>query len=322
MAAPILLIHYGDSSYLPYVVKLAQRSNPGKQIIVLGDEHNAYLARLGVTHVPFEPLRHTPELTYFNEIYPRIVNPDYPKSKWAQFVLQRWFMINTFIHREDIRQFWTFDSDNYILTDLAAYEADFSKYDCTSQCSGRCMNGFVSSQGIVERYVTKINELLSDHDYIKQWQEKYKENSSLFYNEMEAFAVFVEQESVRNFHLAQICDGAMFDDSITYENGMLMSDRTIKGRRIKKMYINNGDVYCRHLPSDSFIKMNNLNLSWMPKYIFPVLFENIVSTGAQSSFAELDLLKAAPLSYHVKLFIRDQIPKPIRDQLARGAYWV
>jgi hypothetical protein len=321
MSAPIILIHYGNSSYLPYVVKLAKRSNPDKEIIFLGDEHNAYLASLGVAHHPLAALRHTPELERFDALYPRIVNAKYPKSRWAQFVLQRWFMINTFIQRHDIEAFWTFDSDNYILTDLQSHETDLSQYDCTSQCSGRCMNGFVSSNAVVRRYVDKINALLSDDAYVDSWQSNYERDPSLFYNEMEAFAVFVAQEGIRNFHLARLRDGAMFDDSITYENGMRMHDGAIKGRRVKRLYVKDGNIYCKQLATDSFVRMNNLNLSWMPKYIFPLLYEQIVNGGTGGSHAEIDLLKA-PWSYHVKLFIRNQIPKPIRDQLARGAYWV
>jgi hypothetical protein len=321
MSAPLILIHYGNSSYLPYVVQLARRFNPEKEIILLGDEHNRYLTSFGISHYPFALLRHSAELNYFDELYPRIVNARYPKFTWAQFVLQRWFIINTFIKEQKIERFWTFDSDNFILTDLQQYERAFSQYDCTSQCSGRCMNGFVSSSTIVQRYIDKINGLLSDDDYVRSWQARYDADPSLFYNEMEAFAVFVEQERIRNLHLAQIHNGAMFDDSITYENGMEICQRTIKGRRVKKLYMHGGAIHCKHRASNAFIMMNNLNLSWMPKYIFPLLFDYIMSARPGTSDTELDLMRA-PLSYHVKLFIRDRIPKPIRDQISRGAYWV
>jgi hypothetical protein len=321
MSAPLILIHYGHSSYLPYVIKIAKHFNPRKEILFLGDDDNTSLTSLGVTHYPFERHCRSPELEHFRRLYPRIVNPQYPKFKWAQFVLERWFMINTFIRTANISQFWTFDSDNYILTDLESHEPRLGQYDCTSQCSGRCMNGFVSSQGIVQRYVDKIIKLLSDDRYVSEWHARYKHKPALFYNEMEAFAVFVEQERIRNLHLAQIHNGAMFDDSITYENGMEIYQKTIKGRLIKKLYMRDGAIHCKHRASSAFIKMNNLNLSWMPKYIFPLLFGYIMSARADTSDTELDLT-AAPLSYHVKLFIRDRIPKPIRDQLSRGAYWV
>ena len=320
-SAPILLIHYGNFSYLPYVIKVAKRFNPHREIIFLGDEHNEYVTSLGALHYKLASLRQSPELNYFNRVYHHIANPQYPKSKWAQFVLQRWYMINAFIDMHKIDQFWTFDSDNFILIDLTTYQERLSKYDCTSQCSGHCMNGFVPSRAIVQRYVNKINDLLSDEEYIKSWHLKYEEDPTLFYNEMEAFAVFVEQEKVRNFHLAQIWDGAMFDDSITYDNGMELYEKTIKGRHVKRLYMHDGEIYCRHLASGGFVRMNNLNLSWMPKYVFPLLFDYIVSLRSPRSFTELDLLRA-PLSYHVKWFIRNNIPKPIRDHISQGAYWV
>jgi hypothetical protein len=102
---------------------------------------------------------------------------------------------------------------------------------------------------------------------------------------------------------------------------MEMYAQTLKGRHVKKLYMRDGQIYCRHIASGSFVRMNNLNLSWMPKYIFPLLFGYISSVRSAGSFTELDLLRA-PWSYHVKLFIRNRIPKPIRDQLSGGAYWV
>jgi hypothetical protein len=319
--APILLIHYGDSPYLPYVIKVAKRFNPRREIIFLGDEHNEYVTSLGALHYKLASLRNSHELDYFNRVYHRIVNPRYPKSKWAKFVLERWYMINTFIAMHKIDQFWTFDSDNFILTDLTPYQEHLSRYDCTSQCSGNCMNGFISSRAIVQRYVNTMNALLSDEDHIKRWHLKYEKDPTLFYNEMEAFKNFVQQEQIRNFHLAQIHNGAMFDDSITYGNGMELYEKTIKSRYVKKLYLRDGQIYCRHLASGAFIRMNSLNLSWMPKYIFPLLFDCIVSMRSPRSFIQLDLLRA-PLSYHIKLFIRNKIPRPIRDHIAQGAYWV
>jgi hypothetical protein len=318
---PLLLIHYGDSSYLPYVIKIARRFNPRREIMFLGDENNEYLTALGVSHYPLDRLRASPELRYFNRFYHRIVNKRYPKPGWAEFVLQRWFMINTFITKHDIDQFWTFDSDNFILTNLSPFESQLAQYDCTSQCNGHCLNGFISNKGIVRKYVQKMIDLISDDDYVSSWQDKYFTNPRLFYNEMEAFIVFVQEAGLRNFHLAQIHGGAMFDDSITYDNGMELYSGTIKGRSVKKLYMHDGQIYCRHLASGSFIRMNNLNLSWMPKYIFPRLFGYIVSRRSPRAFTELDLLRA-PVSYHVKWFIRNQIPQPIRDRLSRGVYWV
>ena len=319
---PILFIHYGNSSYLPYVINVAKRFNPHKDILFLGDEHNAYLRDLGVLHYPLEAFAHSADLARFEQLYPSIVNKRYAKTKWAHFVLKRWFVINTFIQQEKIEKFWTFDSDNFLLTDLTDYEAYFSQYDCTSQCKGSCLNGFVPDAAIVQRYVSKINELLSDRAYIEDWQRRYEENPALFYNEMEAFAVFVEQEGIKNFHLSQICNGCTFEDSITYvHDGMEMYEKKIKERFVKKLYLHRGDIYCKHLASNTFIKMNNLNLSWMPKYIFPLLHQYLTCIEAKDDFVPLDLLKA-PLSYHVKFFISKHVPQHVRDRVCRGAYWV
>ena len=216
MNAPLLFIHYGNSSYLPYVIKVARQFNPDKEIIFLGDEQNDYLRLLGdISHYPFKDFSTSSELEVFDKLYPRIVNKVYPKEKWADFVLRRWFIINNFIKEKNISQFWTFDSDNFILTDLQLHEAEFSIYDCTSQCKGRCLNGFVPSASIVQNYVNKINEYLSNNAYIDAWQKRYHESPDLFYNEMEAFEDFTRDEGIRNYHLSCICKGSTFEDSIS-----------------------------------------------------------------------------------------------------------
>jgi hypothetical protein len=320
--APIILIHYGNSSFLPYVIQIAKRSNPTKDIVFLGDEHNSYLSRLGVKHYLYEEYAHGSELELFDHLYPSIENRRYAKTRWANFILRRWFIINQFIKETGVSRFWTFDSDNFLLTDLENYEAKFSVYDCTSQCKGICLNGFVPESKIVQRYVTKINELLSRKGYASHWQQRYREKPDLFYTEMEAFDTFVKEERIRNLHIAKIENGAAFEDSITYvQDGMEMYEKKIKGRWVKKLYLQSGKVYCKHLASGRFIKMNNLNLSWMPKYVFPLLFNAIVSSKSNTAFTPVDLLKA-PFSYHLKFFVSKFVPVEVRDRIGRGSYWI
>jgi hypothetical protein len=139
---------------------------------------------------------------------------------------------------------------------------------------------------------------------------------------MEAFDTFVKEEGIRNFHIAKIENGSAFEDSITYaQDGMEMYEKRIKGRLVKKLYLKSGEVYCNHLASGHFIKMNNLNLSWMPKYVFPLLFGAIVSSRSNTDFVPVDLLNA-PLSYHIKFFVSKCVPVRFRDRIGRGSYWV
>ena len=322
MSTPIIFIHYGNSSYLPYVIQIAKKFNPKKEIIFLGDEQNEYLGSLDISHYHFNDFAYGTELEQFDTKFPCIENKRYAKKQWASFILRRWFIINSFIKEKDISRFWTFDSDNFLLTDLKPYEAQFSLYDCTSQCKGICLNGFIPSKNIVQRYVNKINELLNRPGYADHWQHRYQEKPDLFYTEMEAFDVFVKEENIDNHHISRIDGANAFEDSITYvEDGMEMYSQKIKGRAVKKLYLHNGEIYCKHLLSGDFVKMNNLNLSWMPKYIFPLLHRSIMHAQRDDRFVPIDLLKA-PLSYHTKFFIRSLIPPAVRDRISRGSYWV
>ena len=322
MNAPIILIHYGNSSFLPYVVQLIKRFNPRKELLFLGDESNDYLREFGATHLNYSEYAYGPELQCFDRLYPRIENPRYGKRQWANFIIRRWFIINQFTKSNHIDRFWTFDSDNYLLTDLAKFEDKFSCFDCTSQCKGNCLNGFVPHREIVQLYVEKINELIGREGYAEDWQRRYRRKPDLFYTEMEAFDTFVKEGDINSHHLAGVVDGSAFEDSITYiQDGMEMYEKKIKGRYVKKLYLKSGEIFCRHLASGQFVKMNNLNLSWMPKYVFPLLFGAVVRAPVTDDFVPVDLLKA-PVSYHIKYCVARCVPVWVRDRIRRGAYWV
>ena len=100
-----------------------------------------------------------------------------------------------------------------------------------------------------------------------------------------------------------------------------MYEKTIKDRFVKKLYLHSGEIYCWHLETKTYVKMNNLNLSWMPKYIFPLIYRHLTPPPSGDAFVPLDLLDA-PLSYHIKFAIRKRIPRKVRDRMSRGAYWV
>jgi hypothetical protein len=67
--------------------------------------------------------------------------------------------------------------------------------------------------------------------------------------------------------------------------------RKLKSELLKTISAN-GEIYCKHLLSGDFVKMNSLNLSWMPKYIFPLLHRSIMYAQQDDKIVPIDLLKA------------------------------
>jgi len=173
MRAPIIFCHYGKSRYLKYSLECARINNPDKEIVLLGDMTNRRIAqKCGVRHELFARYSHGNEIETFDRVYRLIKgkeNRNFIKADrdWIKFVFKRWFFVHNFLKQRGIGPFWHFDSDNMILDSLSSHEAKFRHFDCTEQCNGMCMNGFVSGPAVVSGYINKINELFQRDDYLQ-----------------------------------------------------------------------------------------------------------------------------------------------------------
>jgi hypothetical protein len=308
MNAPIIFCHYGNSEYLPYVFELARAKNPDKRIILLGDKDNKWLAEAkGIEHYFFSEFDYGPEIETFNEEYQLIQGPKHRHIKsggnWVNFVFKRWFYINNFLNTESIDSFWHFDSDTMVLEALGKHENKFESYDCTEQCNGSCLNGFISKRKVVRDYIDKINSLFKDSDYLKHQQEEFdQQNPKFAFTEMRAYEEF-KKGPLNSIQLNTILDGSTFDDCICQPHDMEMESLP-SGKTIKKVYIDNsGSCFCFDLKRSELTRMNTLNLSWVPLALFQILFKrnNKTQHHSVSEKGEMDTLcraywKANPVS--------------------------
>ena len=177
MVSPVIFIHYGYAEYLEYSLKSVKLFNPKKRVILLGDKQNRDVAkRCKIEHYDFDSYDYGNEIEIFNKVFKFIAGKNEKNSYWINFVFRRWFLIYTFLLKENIDSFWTFDSDNLILTNLEKFENFYSQYDCTEQCNGKCLNGFIPTRKVVKNYVDKINELFQKEEYIKNQEEVMSKN--------------------------------------------------------------------------------------------------------------------------------------------------
>ncbi|MFT7233076.1 MAG: hypothetical protein ACI8TA_002299 [Cyclobacteriaceae bacterium] len=111
-----------------------------KKIIFLGDDENSYLEEFGVEHICFESYKSSDLIDEFNSVFKVIAGKEHQYAKnrgtdyWIKFVFLRWFLIYEFIKDQNIKRFWTFDTDNMLVGDLSKVEPELAKYDCTAQC--------------------------------------------------------------------------------------------------------------------------------------------------------------------------------------------
>ena len=268
---PIIFIHYGDSEYLQYTLRAAKIFNPSSRIILLGDKFNQHYTSLGIEHFFFENYSNSSEIILFKKVYKFIAGKNHGKTDWTQFVFQRWFHIFEFIQSQGIEKFWTFDSDNLIFTDLQKYQSELIEYDCTEQCNGICMNGFVSSQKIVRGYLDTINSLFMDTEYLEIQTRELVDYPNYAFTEMKAYDEYRNRNNLNTVRLQNISDGEIFDECLCQSDGM----EFINGK--KKLIFKDGFIYQREEKSQKLMKVNTINMSWTNIYLIQELFTYVVN---------------------------------------------
>jgi hypothetical protein len=270
--SPIIFTHYGVSPYLGDVFKMVKRSNPNTPVILLGDEQNRSLAmQHGIRHLAFTDYGSGELIETFDRVYELIQGHEHSNIKggrdWVNFVFKRWFYIYNFLKDEGVTSFWHFDSDTMILSSLAEHESTFADYDCTDQCNGCCLNGFIPNINTVEEYLITINELFQDDTFKAQQKKEFREQHPKFaFTEMRAYEYYKHKSRFRprTIRLNTITQGITFDDSLRQPHGMVM-EPFYQGKYIKKIYVNQGGrFHCQHKISHATPQVISLNMSWVP----------------------------------------------------------
>lgn len=292
MDAPIIFCHFGATKYLRYSLVCARIHNADKRIILLGDDANRGLADLaGIEHRQFSELEYGPRLATFDEVY-RLIEGEAHKGvrhgkDWINFVFRRWFYIANLASELQFERFWHFDSDNMLFDALSKHEAKFEHVDCTEQCNGNCINGFVANAGLIDRYLDKILSLFQRQEYLEDQRRLCAEKAEVAFTEMSAYSTFRLEEDFRRTRLNMIIDGTSFDDCICQPHGMEMESLPQR-RSIKKVFMHpTGRFFCRECRSQEMIEMQSLNLSWVPRFVFKNVLEHsrrrLVHTGNGSN---------------------------------------
>ncbi len=317
---PIIFCHYGNSPYLYYTLKQVKLTNPQNRIILLGDEKNAIVAKKAkVEHHRFQDYDASDEITVFDKVYKHIAGVKHKKEFWTKFVFKRWFYIHNFINKNSIDAFWHFDSDNMILSDLNKQEEKFKDFHCTEQCNGICMNGYISSSKVVHGYVNKINELFTDEAYLNEQKKDFIKHPDYAFTEMRAYKAYRDQEGIKSIRLNKIIDNESFDDCICLDHGYETYESILNNQYLKKIYFDtNGNFYCYHLETSKYVKMNSLNLSWVPINLFKLVHKtykknhNTQKDVSNADLILLDVFQRNSIKARVLRFIPESLKRRVK----------
>lgn len=308
--SPLIFIHYGNSEYLKFTFKLAKFFNRNKRIILLGDKANFQVAnKYGIEHYYFKDFVKSKEIEEFNKNYQYIANEDLNREYWVNFVIKRWFIIHNFIRVNNINSFWTFDTDNLILSDLSSLEHKYIQYDCTEQCNGKCMNGYISNFNVVNGYINKILELFNRSEFLDEQRKLVSKNSKYAFTEMNAYSTYKQEESFESYRLLKPKDYECFDECLCLEQDFEGVEKNYLHYTPKQLYIDvNGVFYGYHKLLNRFVKLNSINMSWLPLSAFYIISEIVInnknlSYSKASQFEKYNRVMLFDENINIKLFL-------------------
>ena len=162
---PIILIHNGNSWYLPYTIFQLKKSNPNTPIYLIGDNTtNHYRALL--KHIPISSYEHSTNL--LNSVY-------FHKSSLGKDFefpcIARWFILQAFMQERNLSQCVYLDSDILVYSDLTEAQAKFPYHGMT-WAGFSAHNNFIAEIGILEDFTNNIIDL-----YTNQFPEELLEKS-------------------------------------------------------------------------------------------------------------------------------------------------
>lgn len=306
IAAPILFIHYGPAAYLRWTLDCARRTNPEKRVVLLGDASNRKYARPGIGFVAFEDFLGAEKIRHFDRVF-QVVQGERHRfhkhggvEKWLRFVFVRWFLIEEYLKAEGIDSFWTFDSDTLILDGLGEREGRFTGVEATTQCRGQCLNGWVGSRSLVERYTDCMIELFENEEHLEWQRERLRRETGLAFNEMDAFAELLRRDEIPTCRASDVVNGEAFDDALAFVEDYVTADERVRGRNeVKRLWTTSaGGIFAKLRSTSEMVRLVTCNMSWMPDY----LYGRIIKYGlrrsqggrGQTEFFEVPL--AEPLS--------------------------
>jgi len=275
---PIIFTHYGTTKYLTYTLRQAKKSNPRKDCILIGDSANEGLAiNCGWKHVSLRSLvssRRDEFNSYFYWVQGSIHNPVKGGKDWLRYCFERWFILEEFLVKQQIKHFWHFDSDTMIIDDLQDYEDELinSSLLSTTLCNGMCPGGFIR-QEFLQMFCSQIINDFKDQDFLDSQQNEFDTfNPHYAFCDMRSFENLAE--NIKSHEIPRLCDffiskNVWFDDCICQSHDFDTIRVPLMGfKKIKNLYSSPEGIFCVKQENNNPYKFITVNCSWVPLEVF------------------------------------------------------
>jgi hypothetical protein len=309
--APLIFAHYGAADYLSRSLQAARLTNPERRLVLIGDDDNRQIA-LQAKWEHFNLDDYSSDLRAqfqpsFQEVKGSAHISPRGSRNWLQFVSERWFIVTAFAQAEGIPAFWHFDSDVMIVTDLDPFERKLldEGADFTKQCSGACLNGFVTTK-VAEAFCRYIIAFLHDDVLMAKFRAIVREYPTSGLSEMDFFSYFDKQTEYRGYHLESHFPGWWFDDVLCQDDGCETARMGVFGPVIKDIHFDEQSFFVMF--NGRRMKLAVLNCSWLPTRVFDwILARTRVVASGQKGRREERLRSVWPGFRHEYRGLRSRI---------------
>jgi len=303
MSVPIVFLHRGSASYLTYSLFQARSSNPGSEVILLGDRYNRGVARYFGHHRMSEYFRGAKE---FSAVYEHMSsNP----SGFELFCFQRWFVLRDFMRARAIPRCIVADSDTMIYSELSSLWNRYRRFDLAMHEWSPAVV-FVGSVDGLERFCRYCMELYTREDYQQRLRHRYADfvrtDTPGGNCDMVAFDWYRREYPDRVAETGSIIDGATGDAAINVSHGFEMRNGT------RQIEFRDNCPYGRHLELQRLIRFHALHCQGASKSLMPQLYrgapipENFVIETAEARWYR-----------RARRAVAAVLPPPLRQQIRR-----
>jgi hypothetical protein len=253
MSTPIILIHKGDSFYLPYTLIQVKTTNPESEIFLIGDSKNSHYKF--ITHINID--KYFDKAQKFSNLYKHMNSNQYFAELYC---FQRWFVLYDFMKTNNLKKCIYIDSDVMLYEDILK-EKRFEEFDLSF--SGKSPHfSFINNLDALEDFCSFIISLYKDNELLEMLKKEYKEYSSDGRKggicDMTAIQKYSDKCKHNGFF--KIGNVQLLKNSLEiYDHSMNSPDGFEVKNSIKNVYLKEKKPFCKQISSNTEFKFMGLH---------------------------------------------------------------
>lgn len=327
---PLILLHYGDSDYLKYTLKNAIEINSDKTVILIGDNHNEKYKSLGLKHCHFEDYIDKEYLNEFKKCYRFVGGKDATiinerkrnvGKDYTEYNFLKWRVLYNFCKRNEIKEFWTFDTDVVYTIPLSEIEYLYKSFDYTTQdFKNNTIQGLINDVKWIRKFSETVLAVFNDHEYLR-----YLENNDFTVNPAYALTmvrmsgILKDRENPKIFNLQNYRNDMYLDASITtpFHKEEFQRIRW-NNKAIKRIFIDaNYRLLHRNVETNEMVEFFACNLSWIPLYVIKTFVKAVKNKRKIAPKTGLKEIIIKPSIWEEISFLIRKVPQKIKYEVQK-----